>query len=88
MIQFKDIKEYKDENVQKILRELGMEDLACALINTGEDIKEKIFKNMSERAVNILKEEIDKYSKMTAKELLIELHQCKIAEIMKDTGND
>jgi hypothetical protein len=48
-----------DVAVQKVLREIDSQDLARALKNAQEAIKEKIFSNMSKRAGQMLKEDMD-----------------------------
>jgi flagellar motor switch protein FliG len=45
--------------VQKTLREVDVQDLAKALKGAKETIKEKIFRNLSKRAAQILKEDIE-----------------------------
>jgi flagellar motor switch protein FliG len=44
--------------LQSVLIELDMPTLATALVGSAEDIKAKIFKNMSNRAQGMLNEEI------------------------------
>jgi hypothetical protein len=48
-----------DMAVQKVLREVDSFELARALKNAPEAIKEKIFSNMSKRAVQMIKEDLD-----------------------------
>jgi flagellar motor switch protein FliG len=45
-----------DESIQKMLREVDSMELSKAMRGAAEPIKEKIFSNMSERAVQMLKE--------------------------------
>ncbi len=42
-----------------VLKEITTDDLSLALKMAADELKAKIFKNMSQRAVNILKEEIE-----------------------------
>jgi len=58
MFIFEDIIKIDDRGIQTILKEVSTEDLALALKTTSETLKEKIFKNMSQRAAQILKEEM------------------------------
>ena len=58
MFTFDDLVKVDDRGVQMILKETSTEELSLALKTTTEALKEKIFKNMSQRAVQILKEEI------------------------------
>jgi len=59
MFTFDDLVYVDDSGIQKTLREIDSKDLALALKSAPEEIKEKIFKNMSERAREMLKEEIE-----------------------------
>ena len=59
MFVFDDLVLIDDRGIQEILKEISSDDLAKALKTAGEAIKEKIFKNMSERAVEMLNEDIE-----------------------------
>lgn len=59
MFVFEDIIGLDDRSIQQVLREVDSKDLALALKGASEDVKKKIFKNMSERAANILREDMD-----------------------------
>jgi flagellar motor switch protein FliG len=48
-----------DAAVQKVLREIDSIDLARALKNAPDAIHEKIFRNMSKRAVQMIKEDME-----------------------------
>ena len=48
-----------DRSIQKILRETDSDTLAMALKNAPENIQEKIFRNMSKRAANLVKEDME-----------------------------
>lgn len=48
-----------DRSVQRILRETARDTLAMALKNAPENIQEKIFRNMSKRAANNVKEDME-----------------------------
>ena len=58
MFTFEDLVKVDDRGTQAILKEISTEDLALALKTTSEALREKIFKNMSQRAAQILKEEM------------------------------
>jgi flagellar motor switch protein FliG len=58
MFTFEDLLKIDDRGIQAILKEISTEDLAIALKTTSEVLREKIFKNMSQRAAQILKEEM------------------------------
>jgi len=59
MFVFEDIVQLDDRAVQQILKEVDMKDLATALKGVNPDVSEKIFTNMSERAVGMLKEDME-----------------------------
>jgi len=56
---FEDIVKLDDRAVQKIMREVDSQGLAKALKNASTEAHNKIFKNMSERAAAMLREEIE-----------------------------
>lgn len=59
MFVFDDIVLVDDKGLQKVLRSVESQELAVALKASSEEVKQKIFKNMSERAAEILKEEME-----------------------------
>lgn len=58
MFVFDDLVELDDRSMQMVLKETSTDELALALKTAAEGLKIKIFKNMSQRAVEILKDEI------------------------------
>jgi flagellar motor switch protein FliG len=58
MFVFDDLVQVDNRGIQMILKEVSSEELSLALKSTSEALKEKIFANMSQRAIEILKEEI------------------------------
>lgn len=58
MFVFDDLVELDDRSMQMVLKETSTDELALALKTAAEGLKTKIFKNMSQRAVEILKDEI------------------------------
>ena len=59
MFVFDDLADIDDTGIQEILKEVGREDLVAALKGAGETVKEKFTKNMSERAAEILREDME-----------------------------
>jgi flagellar motor switch protein FliG len=59
MFVFDDIVLIDDKGLQKVLRSIESQELAIALKAATEEVKQKVFRNMSERAVEILKEEME-----------------------------
>jgi flagellar motor switch protein FliG len=58
MFVFDDLAKVDDRGIQMILKETGTEELGLALKTASEVLKTKIFKNMSQRAATILKEDM------------------------------
>ena len=69
MFVFEDLLLVDDRGVQKLLRKVETMELAIALKAASEEVREKIFKNMSERAGEMLKEEIDDMGPVRMKEV-------------------
>jgi len=59
MFVFEDLVMVDDRGFQKLLRKVETAELATALKAASDEVKEKVFKNMSERAGAMLQEEID-----------------------------
>lgn len=59
MFVFEDILRVDDRGIQAMLKEIENEELAIALKTASDELKEKIFRNMSERAAQLIKEEME-----------------------------
>lgn len=59
MFVFEDLIQVEDRGIQVILKEVQTEDLSLALKTASNSLKDKIFKNMSQRAAQILKDEME-----------------------------
>jgi len=59
MFVFEDIVMLDDRSLQMVLRDVDTKDLSLALKATPADVSNKVFKNMSKRAADMLKEEIE-----------------------------
>jgi len=81
MFTFEDLVLVDDRGLQRVLREVNQRDLAVALKGAGEAVKAKIFKNMSERAVTILKEEIEDLGPVRLR--VVEEAQKKIVAVVR-----
>lgn len=81
MFMFEDIVNIQDKDIQKILKEVDRKDLALALKVADENLRNKIFSNMSERAADLLKEELQYMGMVKLKE--VEAAQAKIIDIVK-----
>jgi flagellar motor switch protein FliG len=56
---FEDFLKVDDFAIQTLLREISTDDLKLALKGASPEVKEKFFRNMSKRAADLLKEELD-----------------------------
>ncbi len=59
MFLFEDMLTLSDTSIQKIIKEVDTKVLALSLKAAGDDLRAKIFNNMSERAGGMLKDEIE-----------------------------
>ncbi|MDH7479441.1 MAG: flagellar motor switch protein FliG [Syntrophomonadaceae bacterium] len=59
MFVFEDVVQLDDRSVQRILREIDSHDLALALKGASAEVVNKIMRNMSKRASEMLKEDIE-----------------------------
>ena len=59
MFVFEDLINVDDRGIQEILKEVSKDDLVLAIKGAGDDMKGKIFKNMSERASQSIKEDME-----------------------------
>ncbi len=59
MFVFEDIITLDDRSVQKVLQDVETKELALALKGTAPEVRDKILKNLSERAAEMLQEEIE-----------------------------
>ena len=59
MFVFEDILQVNDKGIQAVLKEVDNSELALALKAASEELKQKIFTNMSERAATMIKEEME-----------------------------
>ena len=56
---FEDLTLVDDKGMQAVLKEVENSQLALSLKLASEDLKEKIFKNMSTRAADLIREELE-----------------------------
>ena len=82
MFLFDDLIHLQDADLQKLLREIDRKDLVLSLKIADDKLKEKIFGNMSERASNLLKEELQYMGMVKLKE--VEAAQGRVIDIVKE----
>lgn len=59
MFVFDNLKEIDDRGIQNLLREVSSETLILALKGADDELKDKIFKNMSKRAAELLRDDLE-----------------------------
>lgn len=59
MFVFEDIMKIDDRGIREVLKEISNEDLTLALKTAPEELREKFFKNLSERAGNMIREDLE-----------------------------
>jgi len=82
MFIFDDIVLVDDRGLQKVLRSVESQELAVALKASTDEVKDKIFRNMSQRAAEILKEEMEVSGAVRIKDVTDA--QQKITKIVQD----
>ena len=81
MFLFDDLLNVDDRGIQRILREVDKKELAVSLKVVDDKLKQKILQNMSERAQEMLKEEMQYMGPVRLKD--VEAAQTRIVEIVK-----
>jgi flagellar motor switch protein FliG len=59
MFVFDDLVKIDDRGLQELMKEISKDDLPLALRGANPEVKEKFFKNMSSRASEMLKEDME-----------------------------
>ncbi|VAX10608.1 Flagellar motor switch protein FliG [hydrothermal vent metagenome] len=87
MFVFDNLIDVDDRGIQALLREISSENLIVALKGADEDVKEKIIKNMSKRAAEMLRDDLEAKGPVRLSE--VEAAQKEILSIarrMSDSG--
>ena len=59
MFVFEDLALLDDVSIQKVLREVDSKELGLALKGVNDDVQDRVFRNMSDRAASILREDME-----------------------------
>ncbi|HEU0188199.1 MAG TPA: flagellar motor switch protein FliG [Gallionellaceae bacterium] len=87
MFVFDNLIDVDDRGIQMILREIQSESLIVALKGASEEIREKIFKNMSQRASEMLREDLEAKGPVKVSEVEAEQKEIlKVARRLADEG--
>ncbi len=86
MFVFDNIMDIDDKGIQVILKEVQSETLIVALKGTTEEIRAKIFKNMSSRAAEMMKEDLEAKGPVKLSE--VEAQQKQILQIVRRLADE
>ncbi len=86
MFVFDNIIDIDDRGIQTLLREVPSEALIIALKGAGQELREKIFRNMSQRAAEMLKEDLDAKGPVRLSE--VETQQKEILSIVRRLADE
>ena len=86
MFVFENVLEIDDRGIQLILREVQSESLIISLKGASEELREKIFKNMSQRAAEMMREDLE--SKGPVKLSEVEANQKEILKIVRRLSDE
>jgi flagellar motor switch protein FliG len=86
MFVFENLLELDDRSVQNLLREVQSDSLILALKGTSEPLKEKIFRNMSQRAAEMLREDLEARGPVKLSE--VEAEQKEIIKVVRQLVED
>lgn len=81
MFVFEDLVLLDDRSIQRVLREVDSKELSLALKVATDEVKDAIFRNMSERASGLIKEELEFMGPVRLKD--VEDSQMKIVEVIR-----
>lgn len=81
MFVFEDILKVDDKGIQSILKEIDNDELGLALKTASQDLQQKIFKNMSERAATLIKEDMQYMGPVRVSD--VESAQQRIVDIVR-----
>lgn len=81
MFVFEDILLVNDKGIQSVLKEVDNQELGLALKTASDELKQKIFKNMSERAAQMINEDMQFMGPVRVSD--VEAAQQKIVDIVR-----
>jgi flagellar motor switch protein FliG len=86
MFVFENLLDIDDRSIQLLLREVQSESLIIALKGTSEELREKIFKNMSQRAAEMLRDDLEAKGPVRVSE--VEAEQKEILKIVRKLADE
>ena len=86
MFVFENIMDIEDRGIQLLLREVQSDSLIVALKGASEEMREKIFKNMSQRAAEMMRDDLDSKGPVRLSE--VEAQQKEILSIVRRLADE
>lgn len=86
MFVFENLLDLDDRSIQMLLKEVQSETLIIALKGSSEELREKIFKNMSQRAAETMREDLEAKGPVRVSE--VEAHQKEILKIVRRLADE
>jgi flagellar motor switch protein FliG len=86
MFVFEDLLEVDDRGMQTILREVANDDLKMAMKTASDELMQKILRNLSQRAADMLREELELMGPVRVSD--VEKAQQKITQVAKRLENE
>ncbi len=86
MFVFENLMDVDDRGIQLLLREVQSESLIVALKGASEDLREKIFKNMSQRAADMMREDLESKGPVRISE--VEAEQREILKVVRRLADE
>jgi flagellar motor switch protein FliG len=86
MFVFEDLMSLDDRGIQTVLREVQSESLIIALKGASQDLREKVFKNMSTRAAEMLREDLEAKGPVKLSE--VEKEQKEILSVVRRLSDE
>lgn len=86
MIVFENLMDIDDRGIQLVLREIQSDTLIVALKGAAEEVREKIFKNMSSRASEMLREDLEAMGPVRVSE--VEIQQKQILQVVRRLSDE
>lgn len=86
MFVFENLMDVDDRGIQLLLREVQSESLVIALKGANEELREKIFKNMSSRAADMLRDDLESKGPVRLSE--VDAEQKGILQVVRRLADD
>jgi len=75
-----------DKSMQRVLKEVDVKDLSMAMKGTGDEMRTKVFNNVSERVAELIQEEMDFMGPVRLRD--VEEVQQRIVDVVRSLEED